>query len=120
MNSFLRNAAVATLLSLSLAPIANAAPFGGEEIAQSEQSHRNPVSLMAQVQTTNPGLSEKSAMILEMLHHYMEARKMGQTSMKSSDPVIRKMGEDMVKSSDTEILKLVRMMRAEFLANPDR
>jgi hypothetical protein len=120
MNSFLKKSAVAAVLSLALAPVANAMPLTGQS-AQSELSQLQSTLIVAQAEkTTVSTLSPKEEMILEMLNQYMMMRKRGQAIMKSSDPEIQKMGQAMVKTSDTEISKLVKMMRADFLANPDR
>jgi hypothetical protein len=119
MNLVLRNVALATVLSLSLASAANANSLNPTSIERSQPSDSTPVTI-AQTEKTAYTLSPKSEMILEMISQYMEMKKMGQMAMKSTDPEVRKMGQAMVKSSETELLKLVRMMREAFLANPDR
>ncbi len=119
MNQCFRNAALATILSLSLAPVANAAPMNST-ITQADRSQSNSSLLVAQAMESKPIVSSKFEIIQEMLHQYMTMRAMGRTAMQSSDPTMQKLGREMVKTSENEILKLVKLMRAEFLANPDR
>jgi hypothetical protein len=118
MDAILSKAAMATMVSLSLASTVNAMPLS--QTAPSKELQLNSVTQVAQVKVAQSTLSAKSEMILEMLGQYSQMRKMGLQAMKSSDPEMRKMGEAMVKTSETEISRLVKMMRAEFLANPDR
>jgi len=120
MNSFFRNAAVATILSLSLAPVANAAPSDSATIAQFNVSQSSAPLLVAQAMESKPVISTKFELLQSMLNQYMTMRKLGQSAMQSSDPEIQRMGREIVKSSEDQILKLIKMMRAEFLANPDR
>lgn len=120
MNSFFRNAVAATILSLSLAPLANAAPMSSATIAQSNLSQSNSSLLVAQATESKPIVSSKFEMIQGLLNQYMTMRMTGRSAMQSSDPEIQKSGREMVKTSENEILKLIKMMRAEFLANPDR
>lgn len=120
MTSFFKNAAIAMVLSLGSASIANAAPLNSASIAQSGLSQVNSPVLVAQAMESKPIISSRGDLLLQMLNQYTTMRSMGRSAMQSADPEVQKMGREMVKTSEDQILRLVRMMRAEFLANPDR
>lgn len=112
MHNLIKKAAIAAVLSISFAPLANALP--------ATRSLGTPASqpiLIADLDSTS-GLSPKAEMLLGLFNQFMEMKKWGQEAMKSPDPELRKMGEAMVKEADEEFSKLSKILREEFLRNP--
>jgi hypothetical protein len=115
MKRFLKKAAIATVMCLSLAPLAKATPLNQVRSA----SVGEPL-VVAQATRSSSTLPPKAAMYIELIDMYMKMEKMGREMMKSTDPETKKMGEELVKTSLAQNSKLEKMLRSEFLANPDK
>lgn len=120
MQLFFKHAAIATVLSLSLAPIAKAGPSDYGVPLTKQPTQVAAPQLVAQASQVKSTLPPRAQMLLELLGQHMAMRKMAMEAMKSPDPEMQKIGQETAKRSEDEILKLIKMMRAEFLANPDR
>lgn len=113
MHNLIKNAALAAVLSISVAPLANALP-----VTRSIATPASQPILIAELDSTS-GLSPKAEMLLGLFNQFMTMKKWGEEAMKSSDPELRKMGEAMVKEANEEFSKLSKILREEFLKNPN-
>lgn len=117
---FVKHAAIATILSLSLAPIAKAEPSDNRVLSTTQLAQLAAPQLVAQASQGKSTLPPRAQMLLELLGQHMATRQVAMEAMKSADPEMQKIGQETAKKAEDEILRLIKMMRAEFLANPDR